>query len=46
MQLAWLNSNLAPPALAVARAHAAQALSLQPQWRFVRDVLMPRLQAR
>jgi hypothetical protein len=46
MQLAWLHSNLSPAANELARVHATQALSLQPQWRFVKDVLIPRINRR
>jgi len=41
MLLGWFSLNLDPPDRASARSHAEEALRLRPQWRYVRDRLLP-----
>jgi hypothetical protein len=45
MSLAWSQLNQPTPNVAAAEEHAAQALALVPYWRYVRDILIPRVQA-
>jgi hypothetical protein len=43
MNLAWSSLNQTMPDAAAAQAYAQQALNLVPNWRYVRDVLMPQI---
>jgi hypothetical protein len=43
MLLAWFSLNLAPPDVASALGHAQAALLLRPEWRYVRDNLLPQI---
>lgn len=43
MNLAWSHLNAATPNPAVAHAFAARALSLVPDWHYVKDLLMPQI---
>jgi catechol 2,3-dioxygenase-like lactoylglutathione lyase family enzyme len=46
MLLAWFSLNLAKPDVASAIGHAEAALTLQPNWRYVRDNLLPQIRRR
>jgi hypothetical protein len=46
MLLGWFLLNLDPPDLAGAESHAEAALGLRPQWRYVRDRLLPQIRSR
>jgi catechol 2,3-dioxygenase-like lactoylglutathione lyase family enzyme len=46
MLLGWFSLNLDPPDLASAVGHAEAALLLRPQWRYVRDRLLPQVRSR
>jgi hypothetical protein len=43
MNLAWSTLNAAPPDLAAAERHAAEALAIVPHWHYVRDILIPQI---
>lgn len=43
MNLAWSHLNAATPNPAAARAYAERALSLVPDWHYVKDLLMPQI---
>ncbi|MFL6259780.1 MAG: hypothetical protein ACJ76Y_08725 [Thermoanaerobaculia bacterium] len=45
MSLAFSHLNQKPPDLAAASEEAHAALRLQPEWSFVRDVLLPKIEA-
>jgi uncharacterized protein len=45
MNLAWSNLNRAAPDLKAADQYAQAALKLVPYWHYVRDILMPQIQA-
>jgi hypothetical protein len=45
MNLAWSNLNRTTPDLKAAQEDAQAALTLVPYWHYVRDILMPRIQA-
>jgi hypothetical protein len=45
MSLAWSNLNRTAPDLAAADQYAHQALQLVPYWHYVRDILLPQIQA-
>jgi hypothetical protein len=45
MSLAWSQLNQPTPNVAAADEHATRALALVPHWRYVRDILMPQVQA-
>jgi tetratricopeptide (TPR) repeat protein len=45
MSLAWSNLNRTAPDLKAAEQYAAAALALVPYWHYVRDILMPQIQA-
>jgi hypothetical protein len=45
MSLAWSQLNQSTPDPAAAEHSARQALALVPHWRYVRDILMPQVQA-
>jgi hypothetical protein len=44
MALAWGNLNAAAPDLAAAYGQAHAALGLQPDWFYVRDILLPQIE--
>jgi hypothetical protein len=46
MSLAWSNLNRATPDLHAAEQNARSALALVPYWHYVRDILVPQIQAR
>jgi hypothetical protein len=46
MSLAYAHLNLTPPDLAAAGAEANEALRLVPEWHYVRDILLPMIEAR
>jgi tetratricopeptide (TPR) repeat protein len=45
MNLAWSNLNRATPDLDAAEQNARAALALVPYWHYVRDILVPQIQA-
>ena len=45
MSLAWSNLNRGTPDLAAAEQYAQSALALVPHWRYVRDILLPQIEA-
>jgi uncharacterized protein YciI len=45
MSLAWANLNRTTPDLKAADQYAQSALELVPYWHYVRDILMPQIQA-
>jgi uncharacterized protein YciI len=45
MNLAWSNLNRTTPDLKAADQYAQSALKLVPYWHYVRDILMPQIQA-
>ena len=45
MSLAYAHLNGAPPDLDAAEREARAALALQPEWSYVRDVLLPQILA-
>ena len=45
MNLAWSNLNRTEPDLEAAERYAKSALQLVPYWHYVRDILMPQIQA-
>ena len=45
MNLAWSNLNRTTPDLKAADQYAQAALKLVPYWHYVRDILMPQIQA-
>lgn len=45
MNLAWSYLNRSQPDLAKARDYARQALELVPYWHYVRDILIPQIEA-
>ncbi len=45
MSLAWSNLNRATPDLDAAEQNARSALALVPYWHYVRDILVPQIQA-
>jgi len=45
MSLAWSNLNRTTPDLKAADQYAQSALKLVPYWHYVRDILMPQIQA-
>jgi len=45
MSLAWSNLNRTTPDLNAAEQYAETALKLVPYWHYVRDILMPQIQA-
>jgi hypothetical protein len=45
MSLAWSNLNRTTPDLKAAEQYAEAALKLVPYWHYVRDILMPQIQA-
>ncbi|MGC1688167.1 MAG: hypothetical protein WA734_21235 [Candidatus Acidiferrales bacterium] len=45
MNLAWSNLNRSTPDLNAADQYAQAALKLVPYWHYVRDILMPQIQA-
>jgi hypothetical protein len=45
MSLAWAHLNQTAPDPRAAEAYAAEALALVPYWHYVRDILMPQIQA-
>jgi hypothetical protein len=46
MSLAYAHLNQNPPDLAAASAEAHEALRLVPEWHYVRDILLPMIEAR
>jgi catechol 2,3-dioxygenase-like lactoylglutathione lyase family enzyme len=46
MLLGWFSLNLDPPDPVRASRHARTALALRPHWHYVRDNLLPQIQAR
>ena len=46
MSLAWSTLNAPQPDPAAARAHAREALALVPHWHYLRDILIPQIEAR
>ena len=45
MNLAYLHSRATPPDRAVALAYAEGAATAVPEWHFVRDILIPQIEA-
>jgi tetratricopeptide (TPR) repeat protein len=45
MNLAWSNLNRTTPDLAAAEQYARSALALVPHWHYVRDILLPQIEA-
>ena len=45
MSLAFAHLSQKPPDLAAASEEARAALRLQPEWSYMRDVLLPRIEA-
>jgi hypothetical protein len=45
MQLAFFHLNLPVPELDLARRHAQRALDRRPDWQYVRDMLLPQIEA-
>ena len=45
MSLAWCSLNKKAPDLQRAEAYARQALALVPDWHYVRDILLPKIQS-
>lgn len=45
MSLAWSNLNRTTPDLTAAEQYAQAALKLVPYWHYLRDILMPQIQA-
>jgi len=45
MSLAYAHLNESPPDLAAASEEAQAALHLQPEWHYVRDILVPQIEA-
>jgi hypothetical protein len=45
MSLAWSNLNRTTPDLRAAKQEADSALELVPHWHYVRDILLPQIQA-
>jgi hypothetical protein len=45
MSLAWAHLNKTTPDLRAAEEYAGEALALVPYWHYVRDILMPQIQA-
>lgn len=45
MSLAWTSLNGPQPDARAAKEHARQALGLVPHWRYLRDILMPQIDA-
>lgn len=45
MSLAYAHLNASPPDVAAAREEAHAALRLQPEWAYVRDKLLPAIEA-
>jgi hypothetical protein len=45
MNLAWSNLNKTSPDLAAAKSNARGALALVPNWHYVRDILLPQIEA-
>ena len=45
MNLAWSNLNRSTPDLAAAEQYARSALALVPHWHYVRDILLPQIEA-
>lgn len=45
MNLAWSHLNRSQPDVAKARSYARQALELVPYWHYVRDILIPQIEA-
>jgi tetratricopeptide (TPR) repeat protein len=46
MSLAWSNLNMTTPDVAAAQKYAAEALAMVPYWHYVKDILMPQIQAK
>jgi hypothetical protein len=46
MSLAFAQIMKSTPDLNAATEYARAALKLQPQWRYVRDILMPQIEAK
>ncbi len=46
MSLAWTSLNAPEPDARAAKEHAQQALALVPHWRYLRDILMPQIDAK
>jgi hypothetical protein len=46
MNLAWSNLNRQVPDVKAAEAYARRALALVPQWHYVRDILLPQIEAK
>ena len=44
MSLAYAHSSQTPPDLATARVEAKQALEIVPDWSYVRDNLIPKIE--
>ena len=45
MSLAWSNLNRSTPDLAAAEQYVRSALALVPHWHYVRDILLPQIEA-
>ena len=45
MNLAWMYSHAATPDRAAALAYAEGAVTAVPEWPYVRDVLLPQIEA-
>lgn len=46
MNLAWANLHQSPPDLTAAEHYAHEALALVPYWHYVRDILLPDIEAK
>ena len=45
MNLAWSDLNATKPDLAAAEQNARAALKIVPYWHYVRDILIPQIEA-
>jgi hypothetical protein len=45
MNLAWAHLNQKPPNLNLAEKYAKQALEIVPYWRYVREILLPKIES-
>lgn len=46
MSLAWSSLNKTSPDVAAAQKYATEALAIVPYWHYVRDILLPQIQAK
>jgi hypothetical protein len=45
MNLAWAHLNQKPPNVNLAKKYAKQALEIVPYWRYVREILLPKIES-